>query len=65
VLEYERRYCLAAVVSERETSEAATAALDKALQEAKRLGLGLPNRAGVSGLRAITARPLPPPFAFS
>jgi putative transposase len=39
VLEYESRYCLATVVSERETSEAATAALDLALQEAKRLGL--------------------------
>lgn len=39
VLEYESRYCLAAVVSERETSEAARAALDQALQEAKRLGL--------------------------
>ncbi len=39
VLEYESRYCLAAVVNERETSEAATAALDQALQEAKRLGM--------------------------
>ena len=39
VLEYESRYCLAAVVSERETSEAATIALGLALQEAKRLGL--------------------------
>lgn len=39
VLEYESRYCLAAVVSERKTSEAATIALGLALQEAKRLGL--------------------------
>ncbi len=42
VLEYESRYCLASVVSERETSEAAKEALDRALQEAK--GLGLPYR---------------------
>ncbi len=39
VLEYQSRYCLAAVVSERETSEAASTALNLALQEAKRLGL--------------------------
>ncbi len=39
VLEYESRYCLATVVSSRETSQAATAALDMALKEARRLGL--------------------------
>lgn len=39
VLEYESRYCLASVVSERETSEAAKEALARALQEAKELGL--------------------------
>ena len=42
VLEYESRYCLASVVSERETSDAAKEALDRALQEAK--GLGLPQQ---------------------
>ncbi len=39
VLKYGSRYCLAAVVSERETSEAATAALDQALQEVKHLAM--------------------------
>ena len=42
VLEFESRYCLASVVSERETSEAAKEALALALREAK--GLGLPHR---------------------
>jgi transposase InsO family protein len=39
VLEYESRYCLASVESERETSEAAKDALHLALQEAQKLGL--------------------------
>jgi putative transposase len=39
VLEYESRYCLASVVSLRETSEAAKAALKRALDEAASLGL--------------------------
>lgn len=39
VLEYESRYCLASVVSPRETSEAAKSALEQALQEAAKLGL--------------------------
>ena len=39
VIEYQSRFCLASIVTERETAEAAKSVLEKAFQEAGRLGL--------------------------